>query len=127
MDKPTGPTSHDVVSVVRRAIGERRVGHTGTLDPFASGLLVLLAGRATRLAQFLVGHTKSYRGVIRLGTTTDSCDATGTVTGTNDTWTALNEAHVTDDVGGACAKKGRRVCSEGRAHAARWSSASPAG
>ncbi len=95
MDKPEGPTSHDVVSAVRRAIGERRVGHTGTLDPFASGLLVLLAGRATRLAQFLVGHTKSYRGVIRLGTTTDSCDSTGTVTSTNDAWTALSEAHVT--------------------------------
>ena len=96
MDKPTGPTSHDVVSVVRRAIGERRVGHTGTLDPFASGLLVLLVGRATRLAQFLVEHTKSYRGVIRLGTTTDSCDSTGTVTSTNDAWTTLNEVHVTD-------------------------------
>lgn len=95
MDKPEGPTSHDVVSAVRRAIGERRVGHTGTLDPFASGLLVLLAGRATRLAQFLVGHTKSYRGVIRLGTTTDSCDSTGTVTSTNDAWTGLSEAHVT--------------------------------
>jgi tRNA pseudouridine55 synthase len=62
------------------------VGHTGTLDPFASGLLVILVGRATRLAQFLVGLTKEYRGVIELGTTTDTGDPTGVVTGTSETW-----------------------------------------
>jgi tRNA pseudouridine55 synthase len=67
VDKPEGPTSHDIVDVVRRAVGVRRVGHTGTLDPFASGLLLLCVGWATRLAEYLSGLPKSYRGVIRLG------------------------------------------------------------
>jgi tRNA pseudouridine55 synthase len=89
IDKPAGPTSHDIVAALRRVLGVRRVGHTGTLDPFASGLLVILIGRATRLAQFLVGLTKRYRGVLRLGTTTDSGDPTGTVTGTSDAWQDL--------------------------------------
>ena len=80
--KPAGPTSHDVVDVVRRALGTRRVGHLGTLDPFAEGLLVLVVGRATRLAAFAEGWTKSYEGVIRLGVTTDSDDATGAVVAT---------------------------------------------
>jgi len=77
--KPAGPTSHDVVDIVRRALGEQRVGHLGTLDPFAEGLLVVVVGRATRLAAFATGWTKSYEGVIRLGITTDSDDATGAV------------------------------------------------
>ncbi len=80
--KPGGPTSHDVVDVVRRALGTRRVGHLGTLDPFAEGLLVLVVGRATRLAAFAEPWTKSYEGVIRLGVTTDSDDATGAVVAT---------------------------------------------
>src|SRR5207302_374454 len=67
---PEGPTSHDVVDAVRRAVGTDRVGHLGTLDPFASGLLVLVLGRATRLAPFAVGWAKAYDGMIRLGTTT---------------------------------------------------------
>ena len=79
MAKPAGPTSHDVVDIVRRALGEQRVGHLGTLDPFAEGLLVVVVGRATRLAAFATGWTKSYEGVIRLGITTDSDDATGAV------------------------------------------------
>lgn len=78
IDKPAGITSHDVVARVRRIIGERRVGHTGTLDPFATGVLVMLVGRATRLAQFLSGAEKEYEAVIRLGYATDSGDVTGT-------------------------------------------------
>ncbi len=81
VDKPVGPTSHDVVARVRRLLRERRVGHTGTLDPLAGGVLVLLVGRATRLAQFLSGAGKSYEAVVRLGIETDSCDVTGSVVG----------------------------------------------
>src|SRR5207245_11692770 len=77
IDKPAGMTSHDVVARVRKIIGERRVGHTGTLDPFATGVLVLLVGRATRLAQFLSGAEKEYEAVIRLGCTTDTGDIMG--------------------------------------------------
>jgi len=67
------------VDIVRRALGEQRVGHLGTLDPFAEGLLVVLVGRATRLATFAAGWTKAYDGVMRLGVTTDTDDGTGTV------------------------------------------------
>src|SRR5712692_10591089 len=77
IDKPAGMTSHDVVALVRKTIGERRVGHTGTLDPFATGVLVVLVGRATRLAQFLSGAEKEYEAVIRLGYATDTGDITG--------------------------------------------------
>jgi tRNA pseudouridine55 synthase len=77
IDKPPGLTSHDVVARVRHILHERRVGHTGTLDPFATGLLLVLVGRATRLAQFLSGLDKEYEGVIRLGYATDTGDATG--------------------------------------------------
>jgi tRNA pseudouridine55 synthase len=77
IDKPAGMTSHDVVAFVRKTIGERRVGHTGTLDPFATGVLVVLVGRATRLAQFLSGAEKEYEAVIRLGYATDTGDVTG--------------------------------------------------
>ena len=77
IDKPAGLTSHDVVARVRRIIRERRVGHTGTLDPFATGVLVVLVGRATRLSQFLSGAEKEYEAVIRLGYSTDTGDVTG--------------------------------------------------
>jgi tRNA pseudouridine55 synthase len=77
IDKPAGLTSHDVVARVRKIVGERRVGHTGTLDPFATGVLVVLVGRATRLAQFLSGAEKEYEAVIRLGYATDTGDVTG--------------------------------------------------
>ena len=80
MDKPAGPTSHDVVAQVRRLLKTRAVGHTGTLDPFATGLLVVLVGRATRLARFLEGQDKRYHAVACLGVETDTEDATGTVT-----------------------------------------------
>jgi tRNA pseudouridine55 synthase len=78
IDKPAGMTSHDVVARVRRTLSERRVGHTGTLDPFATGVLVVLVGRATRLAQFLSGAEKEYEAAIRLGYATDTGDVTGT-------------------------------------------------
>src|SRR5918993_5079102 len=77
VDKPAGLTSHDVVARARRLLGERRVGHTGTLDPFATGVLVVLVGRATRLAQFLAGAEKEYEAVVRLGYATDTGDLTG--------------------------------------------------
>jgi tRNA pseudouridine55 synthase len=77
IDKPAGVTSHDVVDDIRRILRVRRVGHTGTLDPFATGVLVILIGRATRLAQFLSGVEKEYQAVIRLGYATDTGDLTG--------------------------------------------------
>ncbi len=77
VDKPSGPTSHDVVARVRRAIAERRVGHTGTLDPLASGVLPLVIGRATRLAQLLSGSDKEYVATIELGLATDTYDVQG--------------------------------------------------
>ncbi len=78
IDKPAGLTSHDVVARVRRILREKRTGHTGTLDPFATGVLVVLVGRATRLAQFLSGADKTYTATIRLGFATDTGDLTGT-------------------------------------------------
>ena len=77
IDKPAGCTSHDVVARVRRATGTRRVGHAGTLDPFATGVLVCCIGRATRLVQFLVGLDKEYIATVRLGYATDTQDCTG--------------------------------------------------
>jgi tRNA pseudouridine55 synthase len=84
VDKPVGPTSHDIVAAARRALRTRRVGHTGTLDPFASGLLLLCSARATRIAEYLSGMDKSYRAVVRLGVATDTDDHTGAVIGTAD-------------------------------------------
>ena len=80
VDKPAGMTSHDVVSIVRRSVHTRRVGHAGTLDPFATGLLVLLVGRGTRLMPFIDGEPKVYHATIAFGTETDTDDATGQTT-----------------------------------------------
>jgi tRNA pseudouridine55 synthase len=77
--KPAGPTSHDIVAAVRAGTGERRIGHAGTLDPAASGVLLLALGQATRLAEYLTASEKTYRAEIRLGTSTDTYDAEGTV------------------------------------------------
>lgn len=82
VDKPAGMTSHDVVAIARRALHTRRIGHTGTLDPFATGLLVLLVGRATRLAQFVDDEPKVYEASIRFGSETTTDDVTGEVTRT---------------------------------------------
>ena len=80
VDKPAGITSHDVVQRTRQIYGERSIGHLGTLDPFATGLLVLLLGRATRLANFLDTEPKVYEATISFGSETDTDDATGAVT-----------------------------------------------
>jgi len=80
IDKPAGITSHDVVSRVRRILHTKRVGHTGTLDPFATGVMVILVGQATRLAQFLDKDVKEYEAVVRFGFETDTGDRTGTRT-----------------------------------------------
>ena len=77
VDKPTGWTSHDVVAKVRRLVGERSVGHLGTLDPLATGVLPLVIGRMTRLCQFYMSSEKTYEGTIRLGFATDTYDADG--------------------------------------------------
>lgn len=77
IDKPAGMTSHDVVSIVRRATGERSVGHLGTLDPMATGVLPLLLGKYTRLAQFFSDSDKYYTGTVRFGFATDTFDAEG--------------------------------------------------
>jgi tRNA pseudouridine55 synthase len=81
VDKPVGPTSHDVVDRVRRALGTRRAGHTGTLDPFASGVLPVCVGKATRLARFLAGGEKVYLATIRLGFATTTDDLRGEALG----------------------------------------------
>ncbi len=86
LDKPEGPTSHDVVATTRKALGERRVGHTGTLDPFASGLLLVCVGQATRLAEFLTGMDKTYEATARLGVATDTEDREGRVVSTSEAW-----------------------------------------
>ncbi|HUE76420.1 MAG TPA: tRNA pseudouridine(55) synthase TruB [Longimicrobiales bacterium] len=106
IDKPEGPTSHDVVAAARRALGLRRIGHTGTLDPFASGLLLLCLGPSTRLAEYLTGLPKRYEAVARLGVRTDSLDATGEVVKTDDGWAALS----VDEIRGAFeAERGTRL------------------
>jgi tRNA pseudouridine55 synthase len=77
LDKPQGPTSHDMVAVARRALGERRIGHCGTLDPMATGVLALAVGQATRLVQFLASEEKHYDAVVTFGRDTNTYDATG--------------------------------------------------
>jgi len=78
-DKPAGPTSHDMVARARRALGVRRVGHAGTLDPFATGLLIILVGRATRLARYLVALPKTYEAVAQLGARSSTGDPEGEI------------------------------------------------
>jgi tRNA pseudouridine55 synthase len=83
LDKPVGMTSHDVVQAVRRGTGIRRAGHTGTLDPRASGVLVILVGPAVRLSEYVSAADKRYQATIRLGSSTDTFDSEGMVTGTS--------------------------------------------
>jgi tRNA pseudouridine55 synthase len=83
-DKPSGPTSTDCLNRIKRELGQPRIGHAGTLDPLASGVLVVLLGRATKIASVLTGADKTYRGTARLGLTTDTYDIQGTVTGETD-------------------------------------------
>lgn len=98
VDKPAGPTSHGVVSKARRALGTRRIGHTGTLDPFASGLLVLCAGQATRLAEYITGMDKGYQAVACLGIETDTLDLSGKVTSMDDRWRHLAPSSIEEVV-----------------------------
>jgi tRNA pseudouridine55 synthase len=93
VDKPVGPTSHDVVGRVRRALGTRRVGHAGTLDPLASGLLVVLVGRYTKLSSHLTGADKAYEALVRFGARTTTDDAEGDVVESADP-SGLDEAAV---------------------------------
>ena len=82
IDKPTGPTSHDIVNLVRRGTGIRKVGHTGTLDPYASGVLLVLLGSVTRLAEYLLEVDKEYLATVRFGAATSTYDAAGRITAT---------------------------------------------
>lgn len=94
IDKPSGPTSHDIVAQVRRGVGEKRVGHAGTLDPLASGVLVIALGQATRLVEYLQASRKTYRAQIRLGVSTDTYDTEGAVTHTADVPSTLDVATI---------------------------------
>lgn len=96
VDKPVGPTSHDVVSRVRRVTGLRKVGHTGTLDPFASGLLLILLGSATRLSEYFLALDKTYRATARLGVETSTHDLQGEVVREDPNWETLGEGEVRD-------------------------------
>lgn len=95
VDKPTDHTSHDVVARLRRKLNMRRIGHAGTLDPMATGLLIMLIGKATRISQYLISLDKEYEGTITLGQTTDSQDAEGEVLETRPV-PPLTEAEVRD-------------------------------
>lgn len=99
VDKAEGPTSHDVVAAARRALGVRRLGHTGTLDPFASGLLLLCVGRATRLAEYLSGLDKGYVAEAWLGVETDTLDREGQVVSECDGWRTLTDQEVAAALG----------------------------
>jgi tRNA pseudouridine55 synthase len=89
VDKPVGPTSHDVVALARRALKTRRIGHTGTLDPFASGLLLLCIGPSTRLAEYVTAQPKGYSATLRLGVATDTDDRLGEPVRTSEAWRDL--------------------------------------
>ena len=84
VDKPSGPTSHDIVAMIRRRFRIEKVGHGGTLDPMATGLLILLLGKGTKISERVMGHDKTYEGVLRLGVETDSQDADGQVVAEQD-------------------------------------------
>lgn len=90
VDKPAGPTSHDVVARARRALGQRRIGHAGTLDPFATGLLLLCVGPATRLAEYLHLLPKRYEADLRLGVETETHDPEGRPAATSEAWRGLD-------------------------------------
>jgi tRNA pseudouridine55 synthase len=86
IDKPSGPTSHDVVASIRRRFGIKKVGHCGTLDPAATGLLILVLGKATKLSDKLMSDDKVYEGVVKFGVSTNSYDADGEVLETKPVW-----------------------------------------
>ena len=94
VDKPSGPTSHDVVAQIRRRFRIPKVGHGGTLDPMATGLLVILLGKGTKISDRVMGHDKTYEGTFRLGVETDSQDADGQVVAEKDPAAVAAEAIV---------------------------------
>lgn len=94
LDKPVGPTSHDMVALARKRLGTRRIGHTGTLDPFASGLLLLCLGRATRLAEYLSDFPKEYVALARLGESTTTDDPEGETVRTSEGWLDLTSGEI---------------------------------
>ena len=96
VDKPCGPTSHDVVLWARRSLGTSRVGHSGTLDPFASGLLLIMSGWATRISEYLTVLPKTYCATIQLGVTTDTDDSKGQVLERNENWQQLSKSDITN-------------------------------
>jgi tRNA pseudouridine55 synthase len=96
VDKPVGMTSHDVVEIIRKGTNIRRAGHTGTLDPRASGVLVVLIGPAVRLSEFVSASDKRYQAIIRLGGTTDTYDADGRFTGKNEAPVSVTETQFND-------------------------------
>jgi len=99
VDKPSGPTSHDVVDVIRRRFGVKKVGHCGTLDPNATGLLIIVLGRGTKLSEKMMSDDKVYEGIMKFGETTDSYDSDGEILSTTPvpplTLDQLNEAAAT--------------------------------
>lgn len=101
IDKPSGMTSHDVVRRVRRICKTRRVGHTGTLDPMATGVLVVAVGEGTRIVQFLMEGRKSYRATLKLGECTDTQDAEGKVVARSD-WSGVTETNIRQFLAGLC-------------------------
>lgn len=100
VDKPQGITSHDVVARLRRALGMKRIGHAGTLDPMATGVLVILLGKATKASQYLMSRDKAYEGTLRLGQVTDSQDADGEILETS----PVPEAITTETIAAAMQK-----------------------
>ena len=94
VDKPEGPTSHDIVKWARKSLGLRKIGHTGTLDPFASGLLILLVGPVTRLAEYLSALPKTYEARARLGIRTDTHDAEGRIVSVQDPEVVPTQEHI---------------------------------
>ncbi|HEX3234409.1 MAG TPA: tRNA pseudouridine(55) synthase TruB [Gemmatimonadales bacterium] len=116
LDKPAGMTSHDVVQRVRRVLGTRAAGHTGTLDPFATGLLVVLVGRATRLARFVEAQAKTYLATARLGIRTDTDDRTGAPVGIEGPGTGCSEAQVRQTLAGFAGEQQQRPPSYSAKH-----------
>jgi tRNA pseudouridine55 synthase len=100
VEKPVGPTSHDVVAHIRKAAGTKKVGHAGTLDPFASGLLILLVGQATRLSEYILGLDKVYHATAVLGLETSTDDPEGEVVRRDQGWTQLTAGQVESTLAG---------------------------
>lgn len=94
VDKPAGPTSHDAVAIVRKSLGGAKAGHAGTLDPFATGLLVVATGRATRILEYLAGLDKEYEAEAVMGVATETADPEGATTATDDRWRTLDEDRI---------------------------------